>query len=375
MPRTIAVFGGSFNPPGVHHRKVVESLRGQFDGIVVVPCGPRPDKPSLDAVPPVFRAAMADMAFRHCGAEIDLFDLEHAVFTPTHELQHRYRGRGEVWHVVRRDLVLGGGRGQSAIQRSWINGPEVWESLNFVVVVAGGREINPRDLPPRHRVLRLDIEGNDDALRERVFRGESLDGLVTADVSDFITRRALYQGRLPSRLSRWKTTDRRMLIVADEKNPKAREWAEKFRAHSCPHDPNCVLVLGGDGTMLHAIQRHWRLRVPFFGINAGHLGFLLNDAERVLDDPFPPQGLVLRHLPLLYVEMQTPDGAWRGGLSFNDAWIERAGGQTAWLEVKIDDNVRLPKVVCDGVLLSTAAGSTAYARAMGATPLLPDTPA
>ncbi|HEY1101767.1 MAG TPA: hypothetical protein VGF99_22695, partial [Myxococcota bacterium] len=54
---------------------------------------------------------------------------------------------------------------------------------------------------------------------------------------------------------------------------------------------------------------------------------------------------------------------------------ERSTGQSAWLEVTVDGHVRLEKLVCDGILVSTAAGSTAYARSMGATPLLADTPA
>src|SRR5262249_34704464 len=71
----------------------------------------------------------------------------------------------------------------------------------------------------------------------------------------------------------------------------------------------------------------------------------------------------------------TKERGWQAGLTFNDAWIERSTGQSAWLEVKVDGRVRMPKVVCDGVLVSSAAGSTAYARSMGASPLLADTPA
>jgi NAD kinase len=68
-------------------------------------------------------------------------------------------------------------------------------------------------------------------------------------------------------------------------------------------------------------------------------------------------------------------GHWLKTLAFNDAWVERATGQAAWMEVNVNDQVRLPRLVADGILLSTAAGSTAYARAMGATPLLVETPA
>ena len=127
--------------------------------------------------------------------------------------------------------------------------------------------------------------------------------------------------------------------------------------------------------MLHSIQKFWRLRIPFFGMNAGHLGFLMNDAEQLLDGKFPPEDLVLRQMPLLYVESQDANGEWKTALSFNDAWVERASPQAAWIEVKVDSQIRIPKLVADGSLVSTAAGSTAYARSMGAMPLPSETPA
>ena len=74
-------------------------------------------------------------------------------------------------------------------------------------------------------------------------------------------------------------------------------------------------------------------------------------------------------------QTRSPDGQWRSALAFNDAWVERSTSQSAWIEIKLNDQVRLPKLVADGALLSTASGSTAYARAMGAMPLLADTPA
>jgi len=65
----------------------------------------------------------------------------------------------------------------------------------------------------------------------------------------------------------------------------------------------------------------------------------------------------------------------QGALAFNDCWVERATGQTAWIQVKVNDQERLAQLVADGALVSTAAGSTSYASAMGATPLPLNTPA
>src|SRR5512133_3924692 len=110
--RSIAVFGGSFNPPGMHHRRIAERLAREFDEVVVVPCGPRPDKPITDDVPPTHRAAMVDLGFR--GLErvrVELFDLETSTFTRTYQLEERFQASGDVYHVVGTDLLGGASEG------------------------------------------------------------------------------------------------------------------------------------------------------------------------------------------------------------------------------------------------------------------------
>ena len=113
MPQ-IALFGGSFNPPGQHHRLIAEALVRHFDEVIVVPCGPRPDKPATNDVDPVHRAALADIAFRGLPkARVELFDLELATFTRTDELDARFSADGDIWHVVGAGLIAGGARGES----------------------------------------------------------------------------------------------------------------------------------------------------------------------------------------------------------------------------------------------------------------------
>lgn len=145
--------------------------------------------------------------------------------------------------------------------------------------------------------------------------------------------------------------------------------AEVLAAQLAPfvRDPAAViLVIGGDGTMLRAIRAHWRDGLPFYGLNTGHLGFLLNDPARL---DFWSRDLRRYRLPLLDVTTTDPVGTVREEVAFNDCWIERETGQTAWVEVSVNDEPRMEKVVADGMLVSTSAGSTSYARAMGATPL------
>ncbi len=209
----------------------------------------------------------------------------------------------------------------------------------------------------------------------------TLSDTPATSVLSYVGRHVLYVDQPASRS--WTgpiDTPPRLFVVHSEFNESAKRLAERFDAFRVDKNPSAILVIGGDGTMLHAVQRYWRCRVPFLGINAGHLGFLLNSHEEFARHAFPPPQIVTRHLPMLHVDMRTVDEqgnekSWVHEVTFSDAWIERAGGQSAWLQVSVDGRVRLPRLVGDGILVSTAAGSTAYARAMGAPPLLADTPA
>jgi NAD+ kinase len=127
-----------------------------------------------------------------------------------------------------------------------------------------------------------------------------------------------------------------------------------------------VLVLGGDGTMLQAIRDHWRLRLPFVGLNAGTLGFLMNES---LPNELEESELVLYRMPMLRVDTETADGKRTEGLACGDAWVERESGQAAWLRIEVDGRTQVAKVVGDGLLVATPAGASSYARAMGATPV------
>lgn len=372
MTRRLALLGGSFNPPALHHRAIAARLAEEFDEVVVVPCGPRPDKPATNEVPPTYRAAMADMAFGDIAkVRVELFDLEAGRFTPAIELDRRYRGEGEVWHVIGPDLVRGGKNGQSRIQTEWHDGREYWKSARFVVYAGRNRNIDEADLPPQSRVLRVDEDGVDLAIRSRVFHRDKVDGLLAPRVAGFIDRHGLYRGAPASRFASFKLTGPRLDLVVDERNPQAVEIGRTLEPF-ISDDPELIAVVGGDGTMLRAIRQHWRRRVPFYGVNTGHLGFLLN---RELPLDCVAKELVLCYAPLLYCEVEKLNGERANAVAFNDAWVERATGQTAWIEVRVDGQVRIPQLVADGALVATAAGSTSYARAMGATPVPLNTPA
>lgn len=377
MSSRIALFGGSFNPPGLHHRAIAEALIHHFDRVVVVPSGPRPDKPAASDVETIHRAAMADLAFRGLTRlRVDLFDLEQASFTRTHELENRYLSEGEIWLVVGTDLIGPGLTGQSFIREQWERGEELWQRSRFAVFHRQGYPVEESALPPRHQLFTDPVAGNSRAIRLKAFRHESIDHLVSPEVAAYIERYGLYRGRPPARTAPLLLQTPRPHFFVDDRNPQAREMAAKFRGRFEEGPENCVLVIGGDGAMLHAIRQHWRMRLPFIGINAGHRGFLLNGAGPFQEKNWPELPLLVRQAPLLYVEVLPPGGrTWKSTLAFNDAWVERHSSQTAWIEVSLDGQPRIPCLLGDGVLLATAAGSTAYARAMGATPVLFGTPA
>ncbi len=198
-------------------------------------------------------------------------------------------------------MAEGGGQGKSFIHRVGQDGARLWNELNFIVVTRPGYDLPLEDRPPHHRMMEFGDEGSSTTIRENIFRRINVSDSVDPAVNEYIERYGLYRGRIPNRMTHWKLDKPRAFLFADERNARAKEWREQYRAYEVPEKPNCILVFGGDGTMLRAIRKYANWRVPLLGLNAGHLGFLLNQADTILDVPFPPQELLLRQLPFLYV--------------------------------------------------------------------------
>ncbi|MFN8388694.1 MAG: NAD(+)/NADH kinase [Bdellovibrionota bacterium] len=368
-----AIFGGSFNPPANHHLEIARELAKHFDELIVVPCGPRPDKPGTDDIPSVYRAAMVDMAFRDVPKVIvDLFDLESEEFTRTEDLDRRYSKDGVPWHVVGADLVAGGANGTSQIQQSWRNGRNLWNQAHFAVFTRPSYHLDPSDLPPNHRLFELQEVGSSAEIRDKLFRMQPVKDLLPEQVAQYIQRHNLYRGiKLAAKVTT-RFPKPNVELIVDERNPEALKLAKYFPKRSS-ENPDLFVVIGGDGMMLRSIRQFWRKRIPFYGINAGHTGFLLNQPRNTATS-LGERDLVLHHLPLLWVETETVDGEIHTGLAFNDAWVERATGQSAWISVSVNGKLRIDRLISDGVLVATASGSAAYARAMGGAPIPFNTP-
>ena len=353
--KTRAVFASEFDPPSSRDRRIVEALLAEFDEVLVLPLADEAKDPGRDSLESIHRAAMVDMSFVGLNrVSVDLSALESGARTDS-PTRWRLSGDSETWLVVPPEEL--------AKSQSQSNGP-------FVVLDGTDQPKIDGAPPDRHRRLRVPAGEDAAEIRRRVYASQPFADQVTPEVATYISRHGLYRGTPPQRRSTLRLDSPRYKVVFDEHNERAQEISATMRSTEEEH-PSLIVVIGGDGTMLRAIRQYWRLRVPFFGVNAGHVGFLLNERSPL---ELAGDALISEQLPLLYVEAESPQGITRQELAFNDCWVERASGQAAWIQVKVDDHERLSRLVADGALVSTAAGSSAYARAMGALPTPLNTP-
>jgi NAD kinase/NaMN:DMB phosphoribosyltransferase len=365
---TVAVFTGSFDPPTAYHRRAAKRLRESgFDEVIVRPTGPRADRPDAEHADPIHRATMVDLAFRDIpGVSVDLSDLDDGVFTPQVAFADLYAKRGEVWHVVSDEFLHGARSGQSTVHTKWELGADMWTSARFAVLHPDECRPDSHDRPPRCRLVSADGHVPTADIRMRVFQGGSARPDVPELVEAYIRRYGLFSGQPTPRETRIKLADTRLKLFFDPRNAKASALAAKLKRYES-NDPTHIVPIGGDGTMLQAIRDHWRMRLPFVGLNGGTLGFLMNES---LPDQLDGTELQIYRMPMLRVDTEAGLSTERtSSLACGDAWVERESGQAAWVDVAVDGRVEVEKVVGDGLLVATPVGSSSYARAMGATPV------
>lgn len=120
-----------------------------------------------------------------------------------------------------------------------------------------------------------------------------------------------------------------------------------------------VVALGGDGLMLATMHDMLGREIPVYGMNCGSVGFLMNPYH---EDDLPARLARAQEVVLHPLRMHaiTGTGAVEEALALNEVSLLRQLGQTAKIRITIDGQVRLPELICDGILISTPAGSTAY---------------
>lgn len=120
-----------------------------------------------------------------------------------------------------------------------------------------------------------------------------------------------------------------------------------------------VVALGGDGFMLQTLHDTQEMAAPVYGMNRGTIGFLMNSyGEADLVDRL----MAAEEAQINPLEMTATgaDGSVAKALAINEVALLRAGPQAAKLRITVDDRLRMPELVCDGALVATPAGSTAY---------------
>jgi NAD+ kinase len=120
-----------------------------------------------------------------------------------------------------------------------------------------------------------------------------------------------------------------------------------------------IIALGGDGFMLHILHTYMDIDKPIYGVNCGTVGFLMNEyRENDLLDYINKAQLAVLHP--LHMTAKTADGKEHYALAINEVSMFRQSKQAANLKISVDGKVRLNELMCDGILLATPAGSTAY---------------
>lgn len=175
-------------------------------------------------------------------------------------------------------------------------------------------------------------------------------------------------------------------VASDAPEARAAELRlSKLYGNVDPASADVIVALGGDGLMLQTLHRYMRADIPIYGMNRGSVGFLMNDYH---DDGLRERLIkaeITRIHPLTMTAIGQ-DGRRHESLAINEVSIFRETYQAAKLRISVDGLVRLEEMICDGVLVATPAGSTAYnlsahgpilpisARLLALTPISPFRP-
>jgi NAD+ kinase len=160
-------------------------------------------------------------------------------------------------------------------------------------------------------------------------------------------------------------------FVASQVKP-AGDAADKMKKRYGQSDldqADVVVALGGDGFMLRTLHRMIERNLPVFGMKIGNVGFLMNrHSENDLVERLAEARSVT--LNPLRMEVETESGTHTSALAINEISLLRQTNQAAHIRILINDSIKVEELVCDGVLLATAAGSTAYNSSVRG-PILP----
>ena len=156
------------------------------------------------------------------------------------------------------------------------------------------------------------------------------------------------------------TTPRIAFLASQTDDARTALQALCDRHGQCePAEADVICALGGDGFMLQTLHRHGSLGRPVFGMKLGTVGFLMNQhrEDDLIERLRAAEPAVLHPLEMV---AQTESGATVGSLAYNEVSLLRQTRQAAHLSIELNGKPRLAELIADGVMVATAAGSTAY---------------
>ena len=145
-------------------------------------------------------------------------------------------------------------------------------------------------------------------------------------------------------------------------NPEAKQALKKFKERYKQSEidvSDAIIAIGGDGMLLKALRNSLEANIPVFGLNKGNVGFLMNELSyEDLEKRVSIANKVITHP--LKMKTNNIDNETVTESAVNEVSLSRQTHQAAHLKISIDDKERLRELVCDGILVSTPIGSTAY---------------
>lgn len=157
-------------------------------------------------------------------------------------------------------------------------------------------------------------------------------------------------------------TDNTAICFINADTPEAHEAAVHLASlygNTRMDDADVVVALGGDGFMLQAIQENMDSGRAIYGMNRGTVGFLMNEySDQDLRERIATA--MPETIRPLVMDAETADGPVPTGRAINEVALFRQSAQAAKVRITVDGKVRLDELVCDGVMVASPAGSTAY---------------
>jgi NAD+ kinase len=139
----------------------------------------------------------------------------------------------------------------------------------------------------------------------------------------------------------------------------ALAWMTKRYGQSTDTEADVVVALGGDGAMLDALRQRFDDQKPVYGMHRGTVGFLMNEYA---EEDLPARINAAERATISPLRMTAKDihGEIHHRLAINEVSLLRQTAQTARLSITVDGKTRMPELACDGIMVATPAGSTAY---------------